>query len=99
MQQAVETGKEKVKKICETIRKETLEPALEEAKTIVDNANAKASEIIEEAKNEAARMIGGAEKEIEKRQGVFKASLNQGARQAVEWLRQEIEERFFNHKL
>lgn len=99
MQQATETGRDKVKQICEVLRKETLEPAIDEAKTILDDAHSKGKQIIEEAKAKSNKMIADAEKEIEKKQGVFKASLNQGARQSVEWLRQEIEERLLNQNL
>ena len=94
-----ETGKDKVKKICEVLRKETLEPAISEAKAILNNAQAGADQIIEEAKAKASKIIADAEKDIEKRYGVFKASLNQGARQSIEWLKQEIEERLLNKNL
>lgn len=99
MHQAPETGRDKVKQICEVLRKETLEPAIDEAKAILDDAHAKGKQIVEEAKAKSAKMIADAEKEIDKKQGVFKASLNQGARQSVEWLRQEIEERLLNQNL
>jgi len=88
-----------VKKICEILRKETLEPAVQEADSIVEEAKAKAGQIIADAKGKASKMIEEASAEIEKRQGVFKASLNQGARQSVEWLKQEIEERLLNRNL
>lgn len=96
---AVETGKDKVKKICDVLRKETLEPAVQEAEAIVDEAKKKANQLIADAKAKASKMLADADAEIEKRQGVFKASLNQGARQSVEWLKQEIEERLLNHNL
>lgn len=98
-QQVVETSKEKIKKICDTLRKETLDPALDEAKQILLDASHKAELIIEETKAKAAKMVHDAEKEIEKRQAIFKASLNQAARQSIEWLKQEIEERFLHENL
>lgn len=97
--QQVETGKDKVKQICELLRKETLEPALHEAQTILEDAQKKAQQIVAEAKEKRAKIIADAEKEIEKKQGIFKASLNQGARQSIEWLKQEIEERLLNQNL
>lgn len=97
--ETIETGKDKVKKICEVLRKETLEPAISEAKSILQTAQGNADQIIEEARAKAARIIEEAEREIEKRYAVFKTALNQGARQSVEWLKQEIEERFLNHNL
>jgi len=99
MEEAVETGKDKVKKICEVLRRETLEPAMEEAKEVLVKAKKNADQILEEAKKKAAHMIAEAEKEIEKKQNVFQASLNQGARQAIEWLKQEIEERLLKENL
>ncbi|NGX38396.1 MAG: V-type proton ATPase subunit E [Chlamydiae bacterium] len=99
MQQAVESGKDKVKKICEILRKETLEPAIGEAKGILSDAKKNADQIVQEAKNKAAKLIGDAEREIEKQQTIFKASLNQGARQSIEWLKQEIEGRLLNQNL
>ncbi len=88
-----------MKKICEVLRKETIEPAISEAKAILNTAQENADQIIEEARGKAARMIAEAEKKIYKRYSVFKTALNQGARQSVEWLRQEIEERLLHHNL
>ncbi len=99
MQQGIDTGKDKVKKICEVLRKETLEPAMDEAKEIVAQANDRAQQIIADAKAKAEKMLADADTEIEKRHGVFKASLNQGARQSIEWLKQEIEENILNQNL
>ncbi len=99
MEQALDTGKDKVKQICEVLRKETIEPAIEEARIILQDAHNKGEKIIADAGAKAEKMVADAEKEIEKRHNVFKASLNQGARQATEWLKQEIEERLLNQKL
>lgn len=95
----IETGKDKVKKICEVLRKETIEPAIAEAKGILQAAQDNADKIIEEAKAKASRIVAEAEKDIDKKYAVFKTALNQGARQSVEWLRQEIEERLLHHNL
>lgn len=99
MDQAIDTGKDKVKQICEVLRKETIEPAIEEARVIVEEGRRKGRALVAEAKAKADKMVADAEAEIEKRKGVFKASLNQGARQATEWLKQEIEERLLNRHL
>lgn len=97
--QQTETGKDKVKQICELLRKETLEPAVHEAKQILEDAQKKGQQIVAEARDKAAKILADAEKEIEKKQAIFKASLNQGARQSIEWLKQEIEERLLNQNL
>lgn len=96
---AIETGKDKVKKICEVLRKETIEPAIAEAKNILQTAQNNADLIIEEARAKAAKIIHEAERDIDKKYAVFKTALNQGARQSIEWLKQEIEERLLHHNL
>lgn len=97
--QQVETGKDKVRQICEVLRKETLEPAIAEAKGILEDAQKRGDQIIAEAKSKAAALVADAEKEIANKQSIFTASINQGARQAIEWLKQEIEERLLRHHL
>lgn len=102
MEEIVESsksGKDKMQKIVEVLRKETLEPAMNEAKAIVEDAKEKAQEILDKAKAKSAKMIADTEKEIEKKETIFKASLNQGARQSIEWLKQEIQERLLNQNL
>lgn len=97
--EGTETGRDKVKKICEVLRQETLEPAMKEAKSTLEKAQKNGEQIIEEAKAKAAKIIADAEKDIDQKYQVFKASLNQGARQSIEWLKQEIEERVLNENL
>ena len=97
--QQTETGRDKVKQICEVLRKETLEPAIQEAQSIVEEAEKKAEQILAEAREKSAKLLSDAEKEIEKKQRVFQASLNQGARQSIEWLKQEIEHDLLNQNL
>ena len=46
----IETGKDKVKKICDFLRNETLDPARHEADSILENAREKAEKILFEAK-------------------------------------------------
>lgn len=99
MEEAIETGKDRVQKICEVLRKETLEPAIKEAKCIIDDSKKEAEEIIFKAKAKADKMVKDAEHSITKKQEIFKASLNQGARQSIEWLKQEIKERLLNQNL
>lgn len=97
--EAVEKGKEKVKKICEALRKQTLEPAMEEAESIIESAKEKGQQIIREAEVKAEKMHQAAEKEIEKRRIVFEASMQQGARQTIETLKQQIEEELLSKHL
>ncbi len=55
MEQATDTGKDKVKKICEVLRKETIEPAIDEARGILEEAHSKGEAIIRDAK----KLTGG----------------------------------------
>lgn len=95
----LETGKDKIQKICDALRKETLEPAQQEAREIVENAHLQASEIVQDAKKRAAKMIGEAASEIEERKKVFQSSLQLACRQGIEQLKQKIEEQLFDKEL
>jgi V/A-type H+/Na+-transporting ATPase subunit E len=95
----LETGKDKIQKICDSLRKETLEPAKQEAREIVENAHMQASEIVAEAKAKAIAMLQESEKEMEEKKRVFHASLNLACRQGIEQLKQKIEKDLFNQEL
>ena len=58
--QGMDTGKDKVKKICDVLRKETLEPAKLEADEMIESAKERAREIIALAEQEVERMHEGA---------------------------------------
>ena len=57
----LETGKDKVKKICDVLKRETLEPAKHEADEIVASARKKADEILADAHKEAKKMLDDAQ--------------------------------------
>ena len=95
----LETGKDKIQKICDALRKETLEPAKQEARQIIENAHLAASEIVQEAKKKAEQTIHKAEREIEEKKKVFESSLGMACRQGIERLKQKIEEELFNREL
>jgi V/A-type H+-transporting ATPase subunit E len=95
----LDTGKDKVKKICDVLKKETLEPAKKEAEEVILQAKAEAEKIIKHAEKESERMHHEARVEIEKNRAIFQASLSQASRQAIELLKQEIEEKLFNKEL
>lgn len=95
----LDTGKDKVKKICDVLRKETIEPAKQEAETIVFDAQREAQKIIKEAQKDIERLHQEARKEIEKQRAIFQSSLSQACRQTVELFKQEIEEKLFNKEL
>ncbi|EFB40580.1 V-type ATP synthase subunit E [Parachlamydia acanthamoebae str. Hall's coccus] len=94
-----EKGQDKIQKICDTLRKETLEPARQEAQEIIAEAHAKAAKIIKEAEQQAVTLHAQARKSIEQERNVFQSSLEQAARQGLESLRQSIEHKLFNEEL
>lgn len=95
----LETGKDKIKKICEILKNETLEPAKKEALGIIETAQAEAEEIISRAQQKSDEMIKEASQKIEKEQQLFQTSLAQAGKQAIETLRQEILKNLFNQEL
>lgn len=95
----IETGKEKVRKICEALRKETLEPAILEAENIVASAKEEASRIIAQAQKEVEGLFSESQQKIEREREIFQIALNQASKQAVQFLKQMIEEKLFNKEL
>lgn len=95
----LETGKEKIQKICDAIRTETLEPAKQEASEIIENAHLQAAEIVKKAEKKSADLIHAAGNQIDEKGKVFQASMQLAARQGVESLKQKIEEKLFDQGL
>lgn len=95
----MQNGKDKLQKICDVLRKETLEPAKQEASEIVENASMQKEEILREAKEAAAKLIQAAEREIEQRRKIFESSLKLACRQGLEELKKFIEVKLFNENL
>ncbi|CRX38018.1 V-type ATP synthase subunit E [Estrella lausannensis] len=95
----MEKGQDKIQKICDVLRKETLEPAHREAERLVEEAKERAKKVIGEAEEEAALMIKKAKEEIAREKNVFQASLGQAAKQTMETLRQQIETELFNPEI
>lgn len=96
---ATETGKDKVKKICEVLRKETLEPAEREAYELLNKTRQEAETILAAARKEAEDVRADARKEIERKKAVFDVSLKQACQQTMETLRQTIVDKLFNPEL
>jgi len=91
----LEKGQEKIQKICDSLRRETLEPAKREAERIVEDAKAEARNIVREAEEQAERLNATVRAEIDQERNVFKSSLLQAAKQSLESLRQDIERKLF----
>lgn len=96
---SVDTGKEKVKKICEVLRKETLDPAKKEGEQIIAKARAQSEKIIADAKKDGERIHEEAKKKIEEERNVFRASMNLACKKSIETLKEKIDKELFNPEL
>lgn len=94
-----DSKEDKIKQICDSLRKETLEPAKVEADKIVEEAKLRAEQIIHDAEEQAKRLNAQARASIEQERNVFQSSLSQAAKQSLEALRQSIEAKLFNEEL
>lgn len=95
----LEKGKEKIQKICDVLREETLEPAKKEAQEIIRLAQEQAKQIIENAQKNAERMHQEGKAEIEQEKVACESMLSQASRQSIEALRQGVDRIFFNDHL
>lgn len=95
----METGKDKVKKICDVLRKETLEPSQKQAEALLAQATVQAQEIIAQAHLKQQQLFADAKEQIDKERAIFESSLSQTSRQVIESLKQEITENIFNKQL
>jgi V/A-type H+/Na+-transporting ATPase subunit E len=97
--QTLETESDKLQKIADALRRETLQPAEEEAGRLIAEAKSHAEAIVEEARKEAASIHESNRQAMEQERSVFNTSLEQGAKQSLEALRQAIEEKFLRQGL
>lgn len=95
----IETKRDKVKKICDVLRRETLDPAKVEAAKIIEKARLDAKELIREAKRDANLLFDEAKKKLEDERKLFKASIDVGCKKSLDLLKEEVEERLFNEEL
>jgi V/A-type H+/Na+-transporting ATPase subunit E len=96
---SLESSEEKLQKICDVLRRETLEPAKMEGQRIIAEANDRAEQIIQEAQRRSEEIISQTQRNIEQEQRIFKSSLEQATKQSLESLRQSIEQKLFNQEL
>jgi V/A-type H+-transporting ATPase subunit E len=97
--QSSDTSKDKVQKICDLLKRETLEPAQKEAERLIAEARAEAAAILEVAKREVATAREIAEQEIVRREKLYQASLRHATQQAISSLKQAIMQRLFHPAL
>lgn len=97
--ETLEKGQDKIQKICDQLRRETIEPAKKEAERIIAEAHKKAEEIVAEGHKQAENLVAQGRQTIEQERNVFHSSLVQASKQALESLRQSIENQLFNQEL
>lgn len=90
---------DKIKKICEQIKKETLEPALKEKEELEHQAQRLYDQKIKEGENKKQEIIDSAQKEIDKRLNMFQKALDMAKQQAFDFLKQELEKGFFKESV
>jgi V/A-type H+/Na+-transporting ATPase subunit E len=95
----LDTGKDKIQKICNLLKNETIEPAKQQAREIIENAHMQAEEIINNAKKLAEDIEGKSEKVIQQKNKVFESSLKLASKQVIEDLKQKIEKSLFDDNL
>lgn len=95
----LDKGQDKIKKICDTLRSETLEPAKLQAAQIIEEARERAEHIVAEGKAEQQKIIAEAHASIEQERAIFYSSLEQAEKQTLESLRQKIEHKLFDKEL
>jgi V/A-type H+/Na+-transporting ATPase subunit E len=95
----LDTGSDKIKKICDAIRHETLEPAKQQARVLIEQASDQAAMIIQDARKQAEALLDAAKKQHEKEKHIFEASMVHSAKMFREKLRLEIETHFLSKSL
>lgn len=95
----LDTSEDKIQKICDVLRKETLEPAQKEAEAIIEQAKKRAEDIIKAARKESEDLLKQTQAHISQQHTVFQSSLEQAAKQGIESLKQSIEEKLFNPEI
>lgn len=96
---SLDTGKDKIKKICDVLVREALDPAKEEAAKCLQEARENATQIIEEAKKRASEIVKEGYQRVEAQRQVVEHALRQASAQTLESLKQTIEEALFTEGL
>jgi len=97
--QELQQGRDKVKQICDLLKKEALKPAENEANQILEKARCQVDELLSQAKLKAKLILEEAHNEIEKQKKSFHVSLLQASRQTVQELKELIQNKLFHPEL
>lgn len=96
---SLEHGSQKIKKICDLLKEESIEPAKKESEKIIADAREKAKQLILDAETQVQKLHQEAKNQIEQDRNVFYSSLEQAAKQCEDTLRQEIEHKLLNSEI
>jgi V/A-type H+/Na+-transporting ATPase subunit E len=96
---SLDKREDKIQQICNQLRREAIDPAKSEAEQIIEQARKKGEALIDQATEDAKQMVRNTQMALENERKVFKSSLEQSAKQALEALRQEIQQKFFSENL
>ncbi len=94
-----QTSQQTIEEICDRLRHKVLEPSKEEAEKLIADAEIRAAEILEKAQKQAEEMIAAAKEKIEEEKILCSSSLAQAGRQAIESLKQAIQNKLFQPQL
>ena len=94
----LETAESKIQEICEKLRKETLDPARNEARHILESAEKRAEEIVEEAKRKAELSKEEARTDFQNQKSMNEVALDLAIKQALAKLQEEVM-KIFNREL
>lgn len=95
----LDQGQDKIKKICDVLKKESLDPAKKEGERIIADAQARGHEIVKEAEKQAEVLLAETRSTLEQERNVFQSTMTQATRLCVESLKQEIQQKLFNQEL
>lgn len=90
-----DTAQDKIRQLCDTLTREALDPAQNQASQIVAQARSQAETIVHAARHEAEQIKELAQQQLQQERGLFEASLRQAATLAMQMLKSEIEEKLF----
>jgi len=94
-----EFGQDQLQRICDVLRRDTLEPALVEARRIEEEARSFARKLTDETLSKCQEQERASRQMIEQQKKIFEDNIKQSLAQALGLLRQEIEEQLFSKAL
>lgn len=99
MSKTLEKREHKIQVICDELKENTLAPAKKEAEQMIIEAERYVEKIIAEAHEKAEELIRSAHQKMEQERNIFHSALEQAAKQALETLRQSVQNNLFNPEL